>query len=58
MLSSRHVVNKANTNLLWDDLLTMYIQESFAEEEFIKQVYNIYEETMHYEQEPEDTIKD
>lgn len=34
----------------------MYIQESFAEEEFIKQIYKIYEETMHYEQEPEDTV--
>jgi len=50
------VVNKANTNLLWDDLPTVYIQESFAEEEFIKQICKIYEETMHYEQEPEDTM--
>lgn len=34
----------------------MYIQESFAEEEVIKQFFKIYKETMYYEQEPEDTV--
>lgn len=57
MLSPGHVVDTVSTNLLWEDLPSVYIQESWAEDEFIKQIYRIYKETMYFEQEPEDKIE-